>query len=347
MRNSPNPVRGAGLTHGDLQSIPWPVSDAAAVLALLARCPKAAETPLLDAPGLAGAAGVARVHVKDERERMGLGSFKALGAAHVIAREAEAGLARGRVYACASAGNHGLSVAAAAAVFGAKARIYLSEAVPRSFADRLLAEGAQVVRAGATYEESVAESLAAAESEGLELLSDTSWAGYVERPRAVMEGYLALMAEAAARMPRAPSHIFLQAGVGGLAAAAAAHARSVWGNDPVIVVVEPEAAPALAASVAARRPVTSQGPRSIMGRLDCKDPSLIALKGLARDADHFSTITDDEARAGSATAAALGLESTPSGAAGIAALLSAGPLRAELGLDAASRVLTILSERAE
>jgi diaminopropionate ammonia-lyase len=163
-----------------------------------------------------------------------------------------------------------------------------------------------------------------------------------------MEGYLVLMAEAIADMPQPPTHIFLQAGVGGLAGACAALARQAWGDAPRIVVVEPEAAPAIHASVAAGRCVDTQGPVSEMGRLDCKTPSLIALKGLARDADAFALISEAEGEAGAGTAMVAGLPSTPSGAAGLAALLAASKAqRDDLGLDAQSRVLCILSEGPE
>ena len=339
-----NPHRHLGLGDPALADAPWPVADASAARSLVSRCPRAGVTPLTDAPDLAAGAGVGALLVKDERGRMGLGSFKALGAAHVIAREAAEGRARGRTYVTASAGNHGLSVAAGAAAFGARARIYLAETVPESFADRLRAEGAEVVRAGAIYEESMRAAAEAARAEGLELLSDSSWPGYMDRPWVLMEGYLILFAEVADQIDAPPTHVFVQAGVGGLAGAAAAFVRATWGDGPRVVVVEPEAAPALYASVAAGRAVVAPGPVSIMGRLDCKEPSLIALKGLARDADDFVTLTEAEAEAGTARAAERGLASTPSGAAGIAALLAAGDGRVALGLTPASRVLTILTE---
>ena len=90
-----NALRGQGLTHPDLENIPWPAADATAVQSLLARCPRAGVTPLRSAPGLAVAAGVGDLLIKDERARMGLGSFKALGAAYVIACDAEAGRRQG------------------------------------------------------------------------------------------------------------------------------------------------------------------------------------------------------------------------------------------------------------
>jgi diaminopropionate ammonia-lyase len=258
--------------------------------------------------------------------------------------------ARGRTYVTASAGNHGLSVAAGAAAFGARSVIYLAETVPEAFAERLRAIGAEVVRHGAIYEQSMAGAQEAADREGWALLSDSSWAGYFERPHTLMEGYLVLMAEAIEQMKDhggAPSHIFLQAGVGGLAASCAALVREAWNDVPRVIVVEPDEAPALAASIAAGKAVTAPGRVSAMGRLDCKEPSLIALKGLARDADLFATISEDEGHAGARFCAEQGLPTTPSGAAGLSALLASSAHREALQLDASSRVLAILSEGPE
>jgi len=341
-----NPYRNGPGGMPALCDMPFPASDPTRALAMLTRCPAAARTPLQTSDALADRTGVARVSVKDERGRMGLGSFKALGAAYVIARDAEAGVAKGRTYICASAGNHGLSVAAGAAAFGAAAQIYLADTVPEAFAARLRALGAEVVRAGATYEDSMQAAQSAAHDRGLCLLSDSSWPGYVDPPHILMEGYLVLMHEATEQITAPPSHIFLQAGVGGLAAACAAHARQTWGNAPRIIIVEPQAAPALQASIQAGEPRITTGPVSSMGRLDCKEPSLIALKGLSRDADVFATLSEAEGKSGAEACADAMLESTPSGAAGLSALLASGPHRCDLGLDERSHVLAVLSETA-
>lgn len=345
MRLIPNPLRGVGLTHDDLTDVPFPSVNADAPLTLLARCPHAGVTPLSSAPALAGACHVGAVLIKDERTRMGLGSFKALGAAYVIACDAAKNAARGQTYVTASAGNHGLSVAAGAAAFGARAVIYLADTVPEVFAARLRDMGAEVVRAGTNYEASMDAAMQGAHETGAILLSDSSWPGYTSRPHVLMEGYLALMAETFDQIDAPPSHLFLQAGVGGLAGASAAIARAQWGDATRIIVVEPDAAPCLIASIEAGAPVETTGPSSAMGRLDCKVPSLIALKGLAHDADNFMTISEAEGAAGAELSAKHGFESTPSGAAGIAGLLAAEPVA--LGLDATSRVLVILSEQAE
>ena len=187
----------------------------------------------------------------------------------------------------------------------------------------------------------MAAALKAANDNCWDILSDTSWPGYYERPHRLMEGYLMLMREAIEQVPEVPTHIFLQAGVGGLAGSCAALARDAWGAEPTIVVVEPELAPALVASVKAGKFVTAEGPVSNMGRLDCKEPSLIALKGLARDADVFITLTEDEGTAGADLAQAHGYPSSTSGAAGLAGLVSTKEALA-IGNDAL--VLCILSE---
>ena len=344
-----NPYRHRGLSPDVLR----PIATAKGVAALLKLCPAHQPTPLTEATQLAEKVGAACFRVKDERGRMGLGSFKALGAAHAIAREAASIITdgnwqtalTGRTYVTASAGNHGMSVAAGARLFGAHAVIYLSQTVPEAFAERLQAKGAQVEREGADYEASMEAAAKAAADNSWTLLSDSSWPGYTELPLRVMEGYLQLAEEAAEQWdqaePAPPTHIFLQAGVGGLAAAVAAHARAYWGDGPTIIVVEPEVAPALYESIRAGQLVTAPGPVSAMGRLDCKTPSMIALEGLARDADHFVTISEADAAQVTEFLGTIGLETTPSGGAGIAAALAGF----ELGPDA--RVLCYLSEGPE
>lgn len=221
METLDNPWRGRGLPEGAVSGAPWPGTDAAAPKALLARCPAAAQTPLVAVPGLG-----CDLWIKDERGRMGLGSFKALGAAYVIAHEAVATGAEdpgraleGRCYVTASAGNHGLSVAAGARVFGARAVVYLARTVPEGFAARLRDTGAEVVRAGEDYAASMAAAeQAAAEGQGT-LLSDSSWPRYMALPHRLMEGYLAMAAEITEQAVAAFDVIALQAGVGGMAAA--------------------------------------------------------------------------------------------------------------------------------
>lgn len=323
---------------------PYPSTDTSGLGRHRLFSPDFKETPLVEATALAP---VAKLWVKDERPRMGLGSFKALGAAYVIAchsDEAKKSSLNGRTYVTASAGNHGMSMAAGARVFGADAVVYIAETVPESFADRLRAQNAQVVREGADYAASMDAAAQAAQENGWTLLSDSSWDGYTDLPHLLMEGYLQMALEAVEQCPEPPTHIMLQAGVGGMAGAVAAYARKVWGDGPQTIVVEPSSAPALQASVEAGRCVFADGPDSIMGRLDCKEPSLIALNGLARDADLFLTMDDEEVAEKLPVMAEVGLETTASGGAGIAAVMN-DAARQAMGIGPQAKVLCILTEQ--
>ena len=339
-----NPHRSAGPLAPEA---PYPSIIAERVAALLEMCPAAAETSLVDAREIAP---VKSAWVKDERTRMNLGSFKALGAAYVIARHAtelsdtpDATTLTGRTYVTASAGNHGMSVAAGARIFGADAVVYVAETVPGIFIDRLRAQGARVIVEGTDYATSMAGAVSAAEANGWTLLSDSSWEGYTELPYMLMEGYLQMAVEVTRQCLDVPTHILLQAGVGGLAGSVAAYFRSVWGNEPQIIVVEPEAAPALQASIEAGKAIFADGPDSIMGRLDCKEPSLIALNGLARDANNFLTLSDDVVADCLPVLAEADLETTPSGGAGLAAIINA-EARELLKIGSNARVLGFITE---
>lgn len=355
MRLLMNPLRGRGLSNLGALVAGETATDPSRSLSLLSSCPVYSATPLLAREGLSKALGISALHIKDERSRMGLGSFKALGAAFAIASLAEerkgAKLQQpgvvtealdGETFVTASAGNHGLSVTAGARIFGAQAVIYLPETAPMGFAERLRDRGAEVIIKGADYQGAMAAAAEAAETNGWRLLSDSTWDGY-DVGKTVMEGYLAMGAEISDQMQTPPTHIFLQAGVGGLAAAMAAYFRQVWGDAPTIAVVEPTEAPCLLESIKADGPAHAPGEVSNMGRLDCKDPSHIALKSLARDADAFIAITDDYAQKAVDFLMDDGLPTSPSGGAGFAGLMAA---RADqiLGLNADSRALVILSE---
>ncbi|SLN35715.1 pyridoxal-phosphate dependent enzyme [Ruegeria meonggei] len=293
----------------------------------------------LQAPG-----GIS-IRVKDETNRMGLGAFKALGAPYAVARiletewAAQAGetltpermndpdvraYAATRTFVCASAGNHGMGVAAGAKALGANARIHLAQTVPASFADRLRAFDAEVVWSGDVYDESVAAAITDADSTSATLLADGTWPGYTEIPKSVMEGYCIIaeeMRETFAASGVWPTHVYLQAGVGGLAAAMAHMIRLNWAEQPTLIVVEPEAAACLKASHLAGAPSRSDGPESNMGRLDCKEPSIVAWHTLERCDVTYQTISEDEAEAAAQAVTSMGLPTTPSGAAGYGALV--------------------------
>ena len=329
--------------------------DPARPMALLRKCPAYQATPLTSVPALASALGISAIFVKDESTRMGLGSFKALGGAFAVAQmiseasgskdlmdDASRKAASGMTFVTASAGNHGLSVAAGAKVFGANAVVVLPSTAPEPFVQRISAMGA-AVRRGGSYEESVSEAVKLAEEKGWIHVADGSWEGFIEAPALIVEGYTVLAEECRkefARLKNWPTHVFLQAGVGGLAASLAAHIREFWPEQPFITVVEPDAAPCLLNSIDADDLTHAPGPDSNMGRLDCKDASLIAFESLRRDADAFMTISDAEAEKATELMGQFGVATTPSGAAGVAGLMAVAP-----GLE--SRCLVVVSEGPE
>lgn len=328
-----------------------PTFDPSRPLELLAACPIYKPTPLSKAT-IQGQ----NLWVKDESSRMGLGAFKALGGVYAVARLIEEAVgtpiaaadfqsdevrkvAKTLTFICASAGNHGMAVAAGAALFGAGARVHLASSVAESFAQRLRAKGAEVVRSGDTYEESIIAAITDADQSGGIHLADGSWPGYTHAPGLVMEGYTVMAEEMRAVFEAKntwPSHVYLQAGVGGLAAAIAYMIRLNWGEQPEIIIVEPEAAPCIGDSIAAGKLVTVTGPVSDMGRLDCKDASMLAFEVLRKTADRFVTLSEVQAKSAVAAAQNAGFSTTPSGAAGLAVALD----------EAAERPLVILSETA-
>lgn len=325
------------------------ILDVTQPIALLTACPAYSPSPLCSRKF-----GGRSIQIKDETNRMGLGAFKALGGVYAVAKLIESQLGQALVpqqfldesvrrrtsaitFVCASAGNHGMAVAAGARLFGARARIHLAKTVPEEFARRLGDKGAEVVRSGDDYEESVAAAIADAAATDAIHLADGSWPGYTEPPRLVMEGYTVIAEELRLALEASgnwPSHVYLQAGVGGLAAAIASMIRTTWAVQPRIIVVEPDAAPCLRDSAKAGTILTVEGPVSNMGRLDCKTPSMLALGILQDCADDWVTISDDQASEAAEHAKGLGFSTTPSGAAGLAACL----------LEQAASPLIILSE---
>lgn len=321
---------------------------------VVAACLKPEISPLIDS-NLAKKNGINSLWFKDERNRLGVGSFKAIGASYVMAHEAINKIGydfseeelrsslKGRTFVTASAGNHGISLAYGAQQFGAKAIIYLSKTVPSNFIGYIESFGAEVVIEGKNYEASMAAAEQAANRNDWTLLSDSTWEGY-SAGIDVMAGYLVMASEAFEQCPETPTHIFLQGGIGGYPASVAACARKYYGDKPKIVIVEPTEGRVLQASIEAGKAIESPGEVSNMGRLDCKVASLGALSSLAQTANYFMTITDEEATACLSELEENGLQTSESGGAGYAGLLKCIQNNGcEIGSD--SKVLLILTEK--
>ena len=322
----------------------------AAARAAIRAWPGYAPTPLVPLPELAAEAGIADLRLKDESRRFGLGSFKALGGAYAVAQQV-ALHDRPIVVACATDGNHGRSVAWGARQAGCRAVIFVHETVSQGRIDAIAAYGAAVIQLPGNYDDAVRHAADCAAREGWIVVSDTSYPGYTDIPRAVMQGYRVMAEEALAQCPAPPTHIFVQGGVGGVAAAVAAQAAI---DTPAarLVVAEPDRAACLLASARAGAAVTVGGALdTIMAGLACGEPSELAWQGLERAAFAFAEVPDDDVaplmrRLANRTPP---VESGESAVAGLAVLLRAAAdpaARAALGLGPESRALVFSTEGA-
>ncbi len=342
--------------------------------------PGYAPTPLRSLTGLARAAGIDRIWYKDEGTRFNLNSFKALGGAYAVlrllAREVQArvpgvpvtalDLVVGRyakvtrtvTVTTATDGNHGRSVAWGAQVFGCDAVVYIPANCSQGRQEAIEAFGARVVRVNGLYDDAVRQAAADARDNGWHVVSDTSYTGYMDIPRDVMQGYTVMVEEAISQLPASerPTHVFIQGGVGALPAAVCGHLWESWGRQrPRLVVVEPHTADCLYQSAVAGRPMKADGDLdTVMAGLACGEVSLLAWAILERGADDFLTISDQAAVAAMRLLADGAYGARPvvageSGVAGLAGLLCAAAdpqARLGLGLAPDARVLVFGTEGA-
>lgn len=341
--------------------------------------PGYATTPLVPLQALATAARVSGIYYKDEGGRFGLGSFKALGGAYAVMRllqsvildrtgeaASAADIAEGRFAAvcgaltvtCATDGNHGRSVAWGARIFGCRCVIYVHATVSQARCDAIAHYGAEVRRMPGNYDDAVRQAAADADLEGWHVVSDTSYPGYVDVPRNVMQGYGVMVDEALSQFPVdvVPTHVFVQGGVGGLAAAVCATLWERLGDrKPVMVVVEPDKAACLFRSAVAGEPVVVHGDLdTIMAGLACGEVSLLAWEILREGADGYVMIEDQAAaetmrllaRPAAPDIPIVAGESAVAGLAGFLQVAGHDDLRARLSIDEASVVLFFGSEGA-
>ena len=368
-------ARNAALSSEEVEIVGREAFDI--VAPFISACPEHRATPLVSLPALAEAVGVGAIDLKDEGQRFGLKSFKALGGAYAVARlvlehaERELGqaidpaelqsakvarAAAGLTVCCATDGNHGRSVAAGARLFGCRCVIFLHEGVTKSREEAIAAFGAEIRRTKGNYDESVAEATTTAQREGWLTVSDFSWAGYERIPGLVMQGYTVMMAEIAAQAKARYSHVFVQGGVGGLAATVAGYLHDWLGAErPRLIVVEPQRAACLQMSAKKGERVEVPAAEStIMAMLECYEPSLVAWRILEKSADVFIDISDETAiaamrRLAYPAGADPQLEIGESGVAGLGGLIEAAQrpdCRRKLGLDEHARVLVIGTEGA-
>lgn len=273
------------------------------------------QTPLISLSGLATALGVKDILYKDEASRFGLGSFKALGGAYAVYKllsrivQAEtpptsSALKSGSydetlktvTISSATDGNHGRSVAWGAKQFNCRCVIYIHAGVSEGRENALRELGAEVVRVSGNYDAAVHQCAMDSEKNGWFVVSDTSYEGYEDVPRNVMEGYSLIASEIIDQMDgEVPTHVFVQGGVGGVAAAICGTFWLNWEEQrPRFVVVEPDLAACLFASARSGKltnvDITDE---TLMAGLSCGEVSLIAWKVLKDGVSDFVTIPED------------------------------------------------------
>jgi len=340
------------------------------------RLPGYAITPLVSVPELAAKVGVGQVWVKDESNRLGLSSFKILGAwwatyqtllrlfgQHLepwsslkeLSKKLEP--LRPLKLIAATDGNHGRAVAHIAALLGFASRIFVPSNTSRARIDAMASEGAEVVMVDGSYEAALSQAVKEQSPRCL-LVQDVAWPGYEDIPRWVVEGYSTIYWEIdetlAAQGEPGPDLIVAQIGGGSFAASVVRHyRREAIKLPPRIVGIEPACAASTLSSMEAGHLVNIPGPHnSIMSGLNCGTVSLIAWPILKAGMDCFVAIGDDRVGEAMRFLAKAGLIAGETGAAGAACLLEllTGPqaedARQRLRIDQLTRVLLISTEGA-
>lgn len=324
--------------------------------------PKFEPTPLMHLGALASELGIGDILLKDESARLGLNSFKILGASFAVHRLLSEGrLVDDSVVVCGSEGNHGRAIARVAAENKLRAKIYVASATSRMLIEVIEKEGAEVIVVDGNYDDAVKQAAHEARQQGWQVISDTSWTEYEEIPRWIMLGYTKLMTEAEMQWSPdpPPDVVFVQAGVGGLACAVVSWLCQRYRTKrPFVIVCEPASAACLLESSRAGKPVTLTGPfNTIMAGLRCGEMSPIAWPTLATAVNAFVSIADVQC-ALAMRAVARPSNGDPvvvagaSGACGLAALLAIlqderlRPVREASGINFQSRILVINTEGA-
>lgn len=328
-----------------------------------ASLPDFAPTPLRSAPKAAQRLGVRSVLVKDESQRLGMPSFKILGASWATYRAIMAHLgetldekptldqlrevvaAKGShlTLVAATDGNHGRAVARMARLLGLEAVILVPAGTVDSRIDAITGEGAMIRIVDGGYDQAIAAS-AALSGEKHVVISDTSWDGYTDTPGWVIDGYSTMLKEIVDEIEAGhvaePTVVAAQMGVGAFAAAV----TRAFASRParLLVGVEPTKADCIITSVEAGEITTIAEPQdSIMAGLNCGTPSIVAWDDVLRGYDAFVTVTDDDARDAMRLLHDDGIEAGESGAAGLAGLLA----HAEgLGLGHQDDVIVLVTE---
>ena len=250
-------------------------------------------TPLISLNKLSKELNIKKIFYKDESKRFHLKSFKALGGAYAVEK-----IIKGNdktVISTATAGNHGRSVAWGSQKNGLKCKIFISEFVSESRAEVMRNFGADVIRVKGNYEDSLNECIKQSNQNNWQIVQDVAWKDYKLVPKLTMAGYSVMMKEISEQIKNEKiSHVILQAGVGGMAAAMVAGIARYLNYIPQIIIVEPDSAACVLASIKTGKiEKISIDKESIMGGMSCGEVSLVPWEILKNSVHYCVTVSDD------------------------------------------------------
>ncbi len=250
-------------------------------------------TPLLNLNKLADKLKFNKIFYKDESKRFSLKSFKALGGAYAVEKITKGN--KDIVVSTATAGNHGRSVAWGSSKLGLKCKIFISEYVSEFRAEAMRSFGADIIRVNGNYDNSLKECIKQSKQNNWQIVQDVAWEDYKQVPKLTMAGYSVMMKEISQQIKNEKiSHVILQAGVGGMAAAMVAGIARYLNDIPKIIVVEPESAACVLESIkAGKLEKISIKKESLMGGMSCDEVSLVPWEILKNSVSHCVTVSDN------------------------------------------------------
>ena len=251
-------------------------------------------TPLINLNKLSHELNLNKILYKDESKRFDLKSFKALGGAYAAQRISKGD--KNIIVSTATAGNHGRSVAWGAKRLGLKCKIFISEFVSEARGQAMATLGADVIKVKGNYENSLIECIKQSTENNWQIVQDVAWDNYLLVPKYTMAGYSVMMKEIADQLDSNKiTHVILQAGVGGMAAAMIAGIARYLKNIPTTIVVEPDSAACVLESIKTGKIEKIDIKReSLMGGMSCGEVSLVPWEILKNSVNYCISLPDDD-----------------------------------------------------
>ncbi len=304
-------------------------------------------TPLISLNKLSKTLKVNKILYKDESKRFHLKSFKALGGAYAVEKIIKGN--EKKIISTATAGNHGRSVAWGSQKNGLGCKIYISEFVSETRAEVMRNFGADVIRVKGNYEDSLNECIEKSNKNNWQIVQDVAWENYKLVPKLTMAGYSVMMREISEQIKNEKiSHVILQAGVGGMAAAMVAGIARYLNYIPQIIIVEPDSAACVLESIKTGKiEKISIEKESIMGGMSCGEVSLVPWEILKKSIHFCVTISDDYisktvkylANSGFSDEKIIGGECSTPGIASLVGLNNDYEIRKKINLNESSNIL--------